>query len=159
MKKVLIIVFACIILLLVLCFGTTNQQGYSCIGDIPTPKGYERMNTPEGDFLRSLPLRPKGIKVTLYTGEKASLQSLAYAVIDLLLLSNAEQCADVCMRLRAEYLFKLGRYNEIHFQSVNGETLYYRGGSSRDELERYLRRLYEGSQYIFFETGNERETI
>ena len=26
------------------------------------------------------------------------------------LLSNAEQCADVCMRLRAEYLFQTGQY-------------------------------------------------
>lgn len=133
-----------VLALLWLYFGsvTTNRKGYSCIGDIPVPHGYERMKTPEGDFLRSLPLRPKGSKVMLYTGGEARLQSLAYAVIDMPLLSNYEQCADVCMRLRAEYLFNSGRYKDIHFQSVNGETLRYKGGSSRKELERYLRHVY-----------------
>ena len=65
-----------------------------------------------------------------------------YAVVDLPLLSNAEQCADACMRLRAEYFYQTGQYNNIQFQDVNGHTLYYRGGASREALHRYLRHLY-----------------
>ncbi len=124
---------------------TTNPNNYSHIGDISTPWGYERMNPNDGGFtkyLRSLPLKEKGTKVQLYTGGNARLQSLAYAVVDLPLLSNDEQCADVCMRLRAEYLYNSAKYSSIHFQSVNGKTLHYYGGRSRNAFEHYLRNVY-----------------
>lgn len=78
----------------------------------------------------------------LFTGGEARFQSLCYAVVDLPLLSNAEQCADVCMRLRAEYLFNTGQYSRIHFKNVNGKTMHYGGGSSRKAFERYLRNVY-----------------
>ena len=50
-----------------------------------------------------------------------------YAVVDLPMLSNAEQCADACMRLKAEYLYQT-KYNKIKFQDVNGQSL----GASRE---------------------------
>lgn len=124
---------------------TSNPNNYKTIGDISTPWGYERL---EGDdpaysrFLRSLPLRGKGTEVMLYTGGTSRFQSLNYAVIDLPLLSNDEQCADVCMRLRAEYLFQTGQYSRIHFRDVNGHTLNYSGGASRKAFNSYLRRVY-----------------
>ena len=124
---------------------TSNPNNYRFIGDIPTPWGYERI---KGDdpaysvFLRSLPLRGKGSKVMLFTGGESRFQSLNYAVVDLPLLSNAEQCADVCMRLRAEYLFQTGQYSRIRFQNVDGKTMRYGGGSSRKAFECYLKNLY-----------------
>ena len=78
----------------------------------------------------------------LYTGGRSRFQSLYYAVMDIPLLSNGEQCADVCMRLRAEYLFQTGQYGRIRFKNVNGKTLAYNGGSSRKAFERHLRNLY-----------------
>lgn len=65
-----------------------------------------------------------------------------YAVVNLSMLSNAEQCADACMRLKAEYLYQTGQYNKIKFQDVNGQSLRYSGGASREAFYRYLRRLY-----------------
>ena len=124
---------------------TSNPNNYKTIGDIPEPWGYERI---KGDdmaytyFMRSLPLKGRGAKVQLYTGGDSRFQSLNYAVIDMPLLSNAEQCADVCMRLRAEYLFQANQYGRIRFQNVNGKKLAYGGGSSRKAFERYLRNLY-----------------
>ena len=56
-------------------------------------------------------------------------------VIDLPILSNAEQCADMTMRIRSEYLFSQGRYSEIRFTDVNGKRLQYQGGGSRKALE------------------------
>ena len=97
---------------------TSNPNNYKTIGDIPTPWGYKRINGDDAaysEFLRSLPLKGKGSDVMLYTGGMSRFQSLNYAVVDMPLLSNAEQCADVCMRLRAEYLFSSGQYSSIHF--------------------------------------------
>lgn len=124
---------------------TSNPNGYQTVGDIPTPWGYERMSGNEpgySSYLRSLPLKGRGAKVQLYTGGDARFQSLNYAVIDIPVLSNAEQCADACMRLRAEYLHHTRQYGRIRFQNVNGKTLNYQGGASRKALERYLRNLY-----------------
>ncbi|MBP3788442.1 MAG: hypothetical protein J6I52_02345 [Prevotella sp.] len=147
--------FTCVLLLIVagVCAGlwllygskTSNPHNYATIGDIPTPWGYDRVSGDDatyGWYLRSLPLKKKGAKVQLFTGGEARFQSLCYAVVDLPLLSNAEQCADVCMRLRAEYLFNTGQYSRIHFKNVNGKTMHYGGGSSRKAFERYLRNVY-----------------
>ena len=125
--------------------STSNPNNYQTIGDIPTPWGYERINGEDytySEFLRSVSLKGKGSEVMLYTGGISRFQSLNYAVVDMPLLSNAEQCADVCMRLRAEYLFKTKQYNRIRFQNVNGKTMSYKGGNSRKAFEQYLRNLY-----------------
>lgn len=150
-KRILIALF--LIAVMVVGYGvwillgskTSNPNNYKTIGDIPTPWGYERINGDDAaysEFLRSLPLKGKGTDVMLYTGGKSRFQSLNYAVIDLPLLSNAEQCADVCMRLRAEYLFSSGQYSSIHFRDVNGNTMRYSGGASRKAFNNYLRRVY-----------------
>lgn len=125
---------------------TSNPKGYSTIGEIEVPQGFERIEGEEPgyvNYLRTLPLKKRGAKVHLYTGGDAGWQTLNYAVLDLPLLSNSEQCADACMRLRAEYLFNEKRYSDIRFQNVNGETLRYQGGNSREKLELYLRQVYD----------------
>ncbi len=127
------------------CSTTSNPHNYAKMGDIPTPSGFQRINSNESgyaEYLRSLPLKGKGAKVQLYTGGESNYQMLSYAVVDMQNLSNAEQCADVCMRLRAEYLYKQGRYDDIHFQNVNGKTMRYNGGASRKNFESFLRRVY-----------------
>ena len=124
---------------------TSNPHNYQTVGNIPTPWGYKRVDGRDAsyaNYLRQLPLKKKGSKVMYFTGGVSRFQSINYAVVDLPLLSNAEQCADVCMRLRAEYLFNTGQYGRIRFQNVNGKTLTYGGGSSRKSFERYLKNLY-----------------
>lgn len=141
----LIVVAACAGLWILYGNTTSNPYNYVTVGDIPTPSGYERINGDDAAYsryLRSLPLRPKGVKVQLFTGGEARLQPLCYAVVDIPLLSNAEQCADVCMRLRAEYLFNTGQYGKIRFNNVNGQTMYYGGEASRKAFERYMRNVY-----------------
>lgn len=58
------------------------------------------------------------------------------------MLSNWEQCADMTMRVRAEYLFSQGRYADIRFRDVNGNMLSYTGGNSRKALEKFLKKAY-----------------
>lgn len=124
---------------------TSNPPGYKAIDSIPAPAGFVRDSVApgsEGAFLGSLPLRPRGTRVMLYTGGEARFQWLSWAVVDMPLLSNAEQCADMTMRLRAEWLFAQGRYSDIRFRDVNGNTLRYNGSGSRPALERFLSRAY-----------------
>ena len=98
----------------------SNPKNYGHIGDIPLPGGYERIagtNPGYTQFLRSLPLKPKGSKVKLYTGGNAHFQTMNYAVVDLPVLSNAEQCADACMRLKAEYLYRPDNTTRLNFKT------------------------------------------
>lgn len=123
------------------CIEKSNPNNYATIGEIPTPTGYDRIDGDDprySEFLRSLPLKSKGSVVKYYWGGIADLQELNYAVVDLPLLSNAEQCADVCMRLRAEYLYQIGNYSNISFLAANGNIQSYDGGTSKETLEKYL---------------------
>lgn len=119
----------------------SNPNSYATIGNIPTPTGFDRIDGDDSKytkFLRALPLKPKGATLKYYWGGIADLQELNYAVVDLPLLSNAEQCADVCMRLRAEYLYQIGNYSNISFLAANGNILSYEGEISKETLEKYL---------------------
>ena len=151
MKKILIVTLLTVISVLgygawiLLGSKTSNPNNCKTIGDIPTPWGYKRSTGDDAaysEFLRSLPLKGRGADVMLYTGCRSRFQSLNYAVVDIPLLSNDEQCADACMRLRAEYLFQTGQYGRIRFKNVHGKTVAYNGGGSRKAFERYLRNLY-----------------
>lgn len=150
--KVLLCLLAVVLLGVILMGGwiyyggkVSNCYNYATIGDIPTPFGYERISGDDANyskFLRSLPLKERGSRLICYTGEEAPYQVLNYAVVDIPLLSNYEQCADACMRLRSEYLFRSGKYDAICFRDVNGKTLKYVGGASRKALEKYLIKTY-----------------
>lgn len=122
--------------------STSNPWNAKTVGDILAPVGYTRVEGGYAEFMRSLPLKKRGSKVQFYTGGDAQFQWLSTGVIDLPMLSNSEQCADMTMRLRAEYLFNQGRYSEIKFRDVNGNTLRYHGGSSRKALEKFLKNAY-----------------
>ena len=155
MKKIRRIVIGLVFLAGIIALGVklwmeygiekSNPNNYATIGDIPTPDGYVRIDGDDpkyGMFLRSLPLKPAGSIIKYYWGGIADLQDLDYAIVDLPLLSNAEQCADVCMRLRAEYLYHIGNLENIVFLDANGNILSYNGESSRKTFEKYLRDVF-----------------
>jgi len=92
------------------------------------PPNFERVQVPDGSFgayLRALPLKPVGAKVKLFNGSEK--QNDVYdAVIDLDIgHKDLHQCADAVMRLRAEYLWKKGAYDKIHFNFTNGMRVNY----------------------------------
>lgn len=122
-------------------FKTSNPIGYKSVGEIAVPLGYKRINQDDGfaKYLRSLPLKKTGSKVQLFTGGDARFQSLNYAVVDIPMLSNYEQCADMCMRLRGEYLYGVGR--PVSFNDVNGNRMTFSGGSRKD-FEKFMRMVY-----------------
>jgi hypothetical protein len=100
-----------------------NINGGTISERINVPEGFSRVETQDGSFghyLQNLPLKPHGSKVLYFDGRIKSGQ-VHEAVVDLDVGDrDLQQCADAVMRLRAEYLYKQGRYDEIHFSFTNG---------------------------------------
>lgn len=101
------------------------------IGDIPLPKGYERVTIEDTNsfayYLRHLPLKPEGTPVRLYDGEISAQNGAAYAVLDIDTGDkDLQQCADAIIRLLAEWLYGQKRYNDIKFHLTNGWLCEYK---------------------------------
>ena len=90
----------------------------------PLPKGFE-LTKVEGssfeDWLRCLPLKPKGTPIKLFNGKNKMLQALNAGVLDIDVgKTDLQQCADAVMRLRAEYLYSKKKFANIHFNYTSG---------------------------------------
>ena len=101
-------------------------QGEYISTRISVPLDFERINVEQGsfaEFLRKLPLKPHGSKVHYFNGEVKEPEDIYVAVVDFDVGDkDLQQCADAVMRLRGEYLFKYGKYNQIHFNFTSGDT-------------------------------------
>ena len=97
---------------------------------IAVPIEHERSYTESGsfgDWLRHLPLKSGFPPVYLYDGSRKANQEVHFAVIDIDVgEKNLQQCADAVMRLRAEYLYSRGEYDNIHFNFTSGDTSWFR---------------------------------
>lgn len=128
--------------------GVSNPANRKAIGEITVPWGYERVDVKRGsfgDFIRKIPLQERGSHMKYSDGRIALGQYFGYAVLDLPLLADSEQCADAVMRMRAEYLWQNSQYGSIHFHSVSGKDQRYGGGSDRKAFERYLLKVFVNS--------------
>ena len=68
-----------------------------------------------GDFVRRLPLKPRGAAVHLYDGSEKPRQDVHAAVVDLdVPPRDLQQCADAVMRLWAEYRYARGATVAFH---------------------------------------------
>ena len=73
------------------------------------------------NFLKIFPLKKYGTPVLLFNGSLKNRQDVHCSVLDIDTgKKDLQQCADAVMRLRAEYLFKTGQYEKIHFNFSNG---------------------------------------
>jgi len=124
-----------------LCWSLTGAQEYPWLGErassaqlaayiensIPTPEGYTRVKTAPGsiaEWLRKLPVKPAGSAVLLFpVAEKRlkSRQDVHERVIDLDVMQY-QQCADAIIRLWAEYLWSVGRFDHICFNFTSGDA-------------------------------------
>lgn len=101
-----------------------HSKGKTVKDRILVPEGFTRIIPSVnsfGEYLQNLPLKKHGSKVLLYNGEIKKPEDVYEAVLTIDVGNkDLQQCADAVMRLRAEYLFGKGRYNEIHFNFTNG---------------------------------------
>lgn len=115
------------------------------INAIPVPQGFTRTEAPSGSFaswLRSLPLK-KDKTVYLYNRTRKRNQSAQYAVVDMSTGDkDLQQCADVVMRLRAEYLFTEKKYDSISFTDYIGKMYKWQGGADRQRFDQYLETVF-----------------
>lgn len=113
--------------------------------DIKPPEGFRRTGLTGpgfGYWLRQLPLATDPV-VYLYNGNPKTNQQAHVAVLDVPVgKRDLQQCADACMRLRAEFLLSSGRYHDIVFMDNAGRA--YRPGpyQGRASFERYLEQVY-----------------
>ena len=122
---------------------------YGTLADIPVPAGFVRMDTDPGsfsDYVENLPLaRPDSVLAGYEEAPSDTLVRNCYQVVDFPLVDEYEQCADVCIRLRAEYLYRENRFRKIHFVDTREKTLRYRYGACRPQFIRYLRKVFAWS--------------
>lgn len=118
-------------------------QPFSHVMDIPLPKGYERV-AKDGfaSFLRHLALK-KDRTVYLYNGQPKANQSAQFAVLDISVGSqDLQQCADAVMRLRAEYLFAAGLFEQIMFKDNSGKVYQFNPPYTKENFGRYLLQVF-----------------
>jgi hypothetical protein len=125
---------------------TSNPDGAASIGEIAVPDGFVRVSVADSSFaafLRCLPLKPTGTKLKNYDGTDSDKEYVSYAVVDLPLSGELEQCADVVMRLRADYLFSVGRFREIVFHDNSGKEYRFSTRPSMRNLSKYLAMVFD----------------
>jgi hypothetical protein len=97
-----------------------------------------------GDFLRRLPLKPRGAAVHLYDGSDKPRQDVHAAVVDLdVPPRDLQQCADAVMRLWAEYRYARGAVVAFHPDPGKPRALTFDARAhDRRAFEKFLIRVF-----------------
>ncbi|MBN2526234.1 MAG: hypothetical protein JXR76_07560 [Deltaproteobacteria bacterium] len=123
----------------------TSDSAETLHNRVSVPNGFARINVQPDSFanwLRHIPLKPEGAPVMLYNGERKWRQDVHHAVIDIDVgKKDRQQCADAVMRLRAEYLYSVGRANSICFNAVSGKKMCLRD-TQKIGFRRYLSNVF-----------------
>jgi hypothetical protein len=107
-----------------------------------------------GEYLRNLPLKPYESEVKTYSGNLAYTNSYNASVIDISVgEKDLQQCADAIIRLRAEFLWKINRKEEIAFHFTNGMLCKYSEYASgyRFANEHWLKKTSPDTSYKAFQ--------
>jgi len=125
------------LLFLIGCGPSTGHQVASTVSEGTTintlfapPAGFRRqVYHPEtfAFWLGNVNVLPEGTQVALYSGTPKNRQDVHAAVLDVSVgTKDLQQCADAVMRLRAEYWFQKGRFDDIHYQFTSGFSTNFR---------------------------------
>ena len=109
-------------------YNVIDVSGSTVETRFEVPDGFKRTSVQENSFasfLRNLPLKPSGSKVKYFNGEEKD-NAVYDAVVDFDLgRRDLQQCADAIIRLRAEYFYSLGQFDNISFKLTNGFKVEY----------------------------------
>jgi len=122
-------IFTPILFLLVLAANSAGQSNHpDSVAMIPCVDDYIRIQLKDdsfADYVRHLPLKEIGSPVKSWSGSIIHEGDEIHAVIDWQLPHKVQQCADVAIRLRAEYLSEHGQIEKIKFKSLSGNSIEY----------------------------------
>ncbi len=103
------------------------QINNALLNRIKVPEGYKRISVGSGtfaDWLRNLPLKDGKPSVKLYNGKLKGNQTVHEAIVDIDVgTTDIQQCADAVMRMRAEYLYSIKDYKNLHFNFTSGHSI------------------------------------
>lgn len=115
------------------------------------PEGYEWIEEKAGSFgyfIEHFRLKPYGTEILRYDGVPISTQHLHEAVFDMDTGNkDLQQCADAAIRMRAEYLYKAKRFDEIQFHFTSGDLL------SWNDYKNGIRAFVNGNSVSFRKTA------
>lgn len=104
-------------------------EGNTINSRFKTPEGFSRIVPPQksfGEFLQNYKIKPEGTPVHLFNG-KIKQNKVWAAVLDMPIIEkDLIQCADAIIKLRAEYFYEKGEYENIIFTLTNGMVVPYR---------------------------------
>ncbi|MDO4567460.1 MAG: DUF4846 domain-containing protein [Clostridia bacterium] len=91
------------------------------------PEGFYRVESDGyGEYLRDIRVLPEGTQIRKYDGTLVNSGVEYCAVLDVDVgTRDLQQCADSALRLRCEYLFSIGAYDQICYQLTSGDELPY----------------------------------
>lgn len=128
-KPLFLFIAVCLYAVFFCCQKSTvaqsNLQGKTVAERFPPPAGFKRTVYPENSYqswLQRLPLKDGCPQIRLYDGSKLLFRHHHCAVVDMNIgKRDLQQCADTIIRLRAEYLWKMKRYGDLHFNFTSGD--------------------------------------
>lgn len=118
----------------------------------PAPEDYswveERPNS-FGHYLENFTLKKYGFPILKYDGSEIETQHLHEAIFDIDTgTKDLQQCADAIIRLRAEFLFKMKRFDEIKFHFTSGDLMTW------NDYKNGTRAFVNGNSVQFKKTEN-----
>lgn len=122
------------------------QKLLEFVSDIPLPEGFKRESVSEyGTWIRNLKLN-KDNTVYYYNRDTKPNQSIHVAVLNFDIgTKDLQQCADACMRIRAEYLFQEKNFEKIEFLLASGKRKSFVDYTSKRDYKNFKKYM----NYIF----------
>lgn len=115
-----------------------KESEIKTVKGIKVPKGYTRKPVNRySSWIRNIALSSDNT-VYYFDGRKKTNQSIHVAVLNYDIGNrDLQQCADACMRIRAEYLYAQKEYSEIKFLFANGKKPVFSSYTSKRDYKSF----------------------